>query len=248
MAKVSDIVSSVITELSQVPGVATQIYASGRIQQFVQNAYRMEINEMWWPRYMTYIDVSPDGTTGALTSDLQGPISFIDDYEDIAAVYMPNSNRKLREHPQSVNPGLLNTGMNTWYITPDYTVPHRPFRIFPTTSTGTVKVWARQHNTLPLASTDNIFIDDLLLMWDACWQYAVDDGTVPQQVSKYQMLATQRRKSLKASLAQQPLELDPRFPSGAIVYDEPSNDWFTTGPSQPFTLDQSALDGKDVLE
>lgn len=229
MALVSDIVASVITELSQVPGVATQIYASGRIQQFIQNSYRMEISEMWWPRYMTFIDVTLDGQTGAITSDLQGPLSTIDDYEDIARVYMPNSNRQLREMPQSVSPGLLNTGMECWYMTPDYLIPHRPFRVYPPQSQGTLKVWARQHNKLPFSSTDQVYIDDLLLMYDACWMYAIDDGTVPAQVTKYQMMAQKRRTRLKAMLMQQPLELDPRFPSGAIVYDEPSNDWFTIG-------------------
>jgi hypothetical protein len=227
MASVTDIASLVITEISQVPGVATQVYASDRIKLFIQNAYQMEIKEMWWPRYMYYQQVSPDGVTGMLTSDLKGPISFIDDYEDIAAIYMAGSNRKLREFPQSVNPLLMTSGLNTWYMQPDFTVPHRPFKVYPTVSTGPVLVWARQHNTLPLSDNDQIYIDDLLLRYDACWMYCVDDGTVPAQVNKYQMLATKRRQQLKASLMQQPLELDPRFPSGAIVYDEPSQDWFT---------------------
>jgi len=227
MTTVSDIVSNVITEISQVPGVATQVYSADRIRLFVQNAYEMEINELWWPQYMYFQQVSPDGTTGAITSDLKGPISFIDDYDDIAAVYFANSNRKLREFPQSVNPLLMTSGMNSWYVAPDYSVPHRPFKVYPVTSTGPLLVWARQSNTLPLSLTDDIKIDALLLRYDACWMYAVDDGTVPAQVNKYQMLATKRRQQLKAALAQQPLELDPRFPAGAIIYDEPSQDWFT---------------------
>jgi hypothetical protein len=228
---VKDLVNSVITEISQVPGVATQIYAADRIKEFIQNAYRMEINEMWWPQYMYYQLVGIDGVTGALTSDLKGPLSFIDDYGDIAAVYRNGSNRKLRELNQSINPDLMTTGLDTWYLAPDYSVPHRPFRVYPITSTGPVKVWARQQNTLPFALTDSVFLDGLLLKYDACWMYAIDDGTVPAQVSKYQMLATKRRQQLKANLAQQPLELDPRFPSGAIVYDEPSQDWFTLNQS-----------------
>ena len=35
---VQDVVKAAITELSQVPGLATQIYATPRLQQFVQNA------------------------------------------------------------------------------------------------------------------------------------------------------------------------------------------------------------------
>jgi len=229
MTQVSDIVGSVITELSQVPGVATQKYASDRIRQFVQNAYRMEYNEMWWPRYMFYQTIPL--SNGQLTQDIKGPLNFVDDYENIAAVYMEGSNRKLREKPQSVNPNLLTTGLDTWYMEPNYAVPHRPFIVYPTPSSRSVVVWARDSQSLPFSDTDNILLDDLLLMYDACWMYAVDDGTVPAQVNKYQMLATKRRQQLKASLAQQPLELDPRFPSGAIVYDEPSQDWFTISES-----------------
>jgi hypothetical protein len=52
---VSNIVSSVINLLSQVPGIATQIYASNRIQQHVQDAFLLELEEMWWPDYMCFI-------------------------------------------------------------------------------------------------------------------------------------------------------------------------------------------------
>jgi hypothetical protein len=56
--------------------------------------------------------------------------------------------------------------------------------------------------------------------------YAVDDGTVPAQVNKFQMLAANRRKQMKATYAQQPLELDPRFPANAnIIYAEEQS-WF----------------------
>ena len=41
---VQDIVKAAITELSQVPGLATQIYATPRLQQFVQNALLLEVS------------------------------------------------------------------------------------------------------------------------------------------------------------------------------------------------------------
>ena len=46
---VQDVVKAAITELSQVPGLATQIYATPRLQQFVQDAFQLELEEMWWP-------------------------------------------------------------------------------------------------------------------------------------------------------------------------------------------------------
>ena len=214
---VRDIVNAVITELSQVPGVATQIYASGRIRQYVQDAYQLEVDELWWPRYMLWQTVSVDGATGLLTADLKGPISYIDEYEDIRAVFPAGSNRQLVEFPQSMNPdGIVSTGSSSrLFVTPDYTVPHRPFKVIPPT-TLSVTVHARQSTPLPLSDDTTVYMDNLLLQYDAAWAYCVDDGTVPAQVNKFQMLATARRRRLTAAMAQQPLLLDPRFPSANV--------------------------------
>src|SRR5580765_1297703 len=157
-AVVRDIVNAVINELSQVPGVATQIYASGRILQHVQDALLLEIEEMWWPDYMTYIGpIALDGTTGTLTAALVGPLATIREYRDVAAVYPSNSNRKLRELPQSINPFALTSGMASWFIAPDYTTTGKPFKVFPPDSTGSVVVWARQRPVLPLGIDDTVY-------------------------------------------------------------------------------------------
>jgi hypothetical protein len=211
---VSDIVNSVINELSQVPGIATQIYASGRILQHIQDALLLELEEMWWPDYMCYLGPIPlDGTTGRLTQDLIGPLATITEYRDVAAVFHANSNRKLRQLPQSINPMLLTSGLSSMYMAPDYSVAGRPFRVYPPDSTTGVVVWARQRPKLPLANSDTLYIDQLLLQYDAAWMYCVDDGTIPAQVNKFQVLAQNRRRMIKASFSQQPIALDPRFPS-----------------------------------
>jgi hypothetical protein len=213
-AVVSDIVSAVINELSQVPGIATQIYASGRILQHVQDALLLELEEMWWPDYMAFIGpIALDGSTGRLAADLVGPLATIMEYRDIAAVYPSTSNRKLRELPQSMNPFLLTGGLSTYYIAPDYVVPARPFRVYPMDSTVSVVVWARQRPVLPLMNSTIVYIDHLLLQYDACWMYAVDDGTIPAQVNKFQVLAQNRRRMVKAGYSQHSLVLDPRFPA-----------------------------------
>jgi hypothetical protein len=209
-----DIVSAVIVELSQVPGTATQTYAAGRILQHVQDAFLLEFEDFWWPDYVTYLGpIALDGTTGRLTQDLVGSLATITEYRDIAAVFPSDSNRKLRELPQGINPFTMTSGSAQMFLAPDYTTAARPFRVYPPDSTGSVVVVARQRPTLPLATTDTLYIDRLLLQYDACWMYAVDDGTVPAQVQKFQMLAEKRRRSVQASFAQHPLELDSRFPA-----------------------------------
>jgi len=210
---VTDLINDVITELSQVPSIAVQIYAAPRIRLFLYNASMQEINELWWPAYMRTLTVAIDDA-GMLQSDVFGIISPCGDYSDVQAVFPQGSNRKLRELPQSINPNLLGSG-KPYYITPDYTYNARPFRVVPGQA-GNVDVRFRQHD-LPFNEASQTYMDRLLMIYDACWMYAVDDGTVPAQVQKYQMLAANRRKRLKAAYAQQPLELDPRFPSGEVL-------------------------------
>ena len=214
-AVVSDIVKAVINELSQVPGISTQVYSSDRILQFVQNAWSMEIEEMWWPDYMVWcVNIPLDGVTGSLTQDLSGPISNIDEYGDVRIVWPENNmGRRLTEMPADVNPNAL-TGTGQLFMYPDYSVPHRPFRVWPVGATGVVTVHARQRNKLPMVMTDVVYIDPLLLQYDSAWMYCIDDGTVPAQANKFQGMATTRRRMMKTRYAMQPQTLDARMAGG----------------------------------
>lgn len=225
---ISDVIGGVITELSQVPGIATQIYASDKIRMFIQNAITMEQDEIWWPKLMWYQKVSLDGVNGLLTEDLKGPISFIDDYDDINAVYPDGSNRKISALPPSINPFNLTSGsgIGPVFISPDATAVHRPLRVWPGSSTGSIVVFARQSSPFPSSDNDLVYMDPLLLQYDAAWMYAVDDGTIPSQVNKFQMLAAKRRKQVIAATVQHPMMLDPRFPADPTLFDN-SADTFT---------------------
>ena len=222
---VGDIVNSVINLLSQVPGVATQIYASGRIQQHVQDAFQLEFDDYFWPSYLAYVKVPLDPVTGLLASDVIGPLGPIRDYGDIQSVWPADSNRKVLELPQSINPfTLTGGGVRAIYMVPDSTVENRPIRIVPADSTGPIVILGLQRPKMPLNLTDPVFLDPLLLQYDACWMYCVDDGTVPSQVNKFQVLAQKRRTMMKTALAQNPLPLDPRYPVDI------SSDFFTPVP------------------
>jgi hypothetical protein len=153
-----------------------------------------------------------------LMQDLQGPISLISDYDNIRAVFPENSNRQIPEFPMSRNPSAVISGSRL-FITPDYAAQYRPFRVIPPGNAINVVVHARQTSPLPFDDGTTVYIDNLLLQYDAAWMYCVDDGTVPAQVNKFQMLAAKRRKQLRAALAQQPLLLDPRFASDMNAWD-----------------------------
>lgn len=224
--RVRDIVNAVITELSQVPGVATQLYSANRIQQHVQDAFQMEFDDFWWPQYETFVQSGLDGATGALTQDLQGPLGFITDYTNIKSVWPGVTQRKVRELPQSVNPYALSGATWPMYMVPDYTVPNRPFKVFPVTATGTVTVQAVQRPTMPLSLDTVLYLDMLMLQYDAAWMYCVDDGTIPAQVNKFQMLAAKRRTIARSMTSQQPIPLDPRRMSEEFMGDSVDSSYF----------------------
>ena len=206
---VQDVVKAAITELSQVPGLATQIYATPRLQQFVQNAFLLEQQEMWWPQLSFHHTIAIDPATGMLTADVVGPIGPANDYGDIRAVFPSDSNRALPELPLSMNPTMV-TGSRFRFIRSSTAQENRPVRVLPAGVSGSVTVVFMQTPTMPMALTDKVYLDQLLLLYDACWMYAVDDGTVPAQVNKYQVLASNRRKKMLAQFTQHPLALDSR--------------------------------------
>jgi len=210
-----DIVKAVIVEISQVPGLATQVFSADRILKYVEDAFKLEIDEEWWPQYMHWFGPVPlDGVTGMITQDLTGPLSSIDDYGDIRAAFPDGSNRRIAQLPPMLNPSTLG-GTGRLFMEADGSIPHRPLRIWPKTAVGPIWIHARQEvAAYPITDTDTLLIDDLLLTYDAAWMYCVDDGTVPGQVNKYQGLAHKRRQQVIADMAQQPLMLDPRFPDG----------------------------------
>jgi hypothetical protein len=209
--RVDDIVAAVITELSQVPGVATQVYAADRIRQFVQDAFLMEFDDFPWPQYLDYVTTQGDGTTGRLANDLVGAIGPISDYSDIRSVFRTETSKKVMALPQSVNPFVM-TGSSALYMSPDGAIPNRPFRVWPQTSVEQLVVQGMQRPRLPFGSDDTVLIDPLLLQYDASWMYCVDDGTVPAQVNKFQVLAQKRRQIVISALNNQPIPLDPRIP------------------------------------
>jgi hypothetical protein len=223
-AVVGDIVNAVINLLSQVPGFVTQTYASGRILQHVQDALLLELEEMWWPDYMAWIGPIPI-ENGIPTIDLVGPLATITEWRDVAAVFPTDSNKKLSELPTNINPSLLTSGKPR-FVYPSYVTPNRPFAVLPPTSDTSVYAWCRQRPPLPLKTTDRVYIDNVLLQFDACWMYAVDDGTIPAQVNKFQVLAQNRRRMVKAGFAQHPLELDPRTSGDAAMEGVEDTTWF----------------------
>lgn len=225
-----DLVGMVINELSQVPGAATQKYSSPIIMQYIQNAYLMEIEDVWWPQCMAAFSVAIDPSNGKLASDLTTGGRSITEFGDIRVVYGPRGGRALPQLPFNVDPTPLlvpaapgATLGQPIYINPDYAIPNRPVSVLPYASTGPITVIGRFRETLPFGNSTSIILDPLLLMYDAAWMYCVNDGTLPAQVAKYELLIRKRRQQMISAFNNQPLLLDSRL-------IQASNEW----TEQPF--------------
>lgn len=218
---VSDIVADVITELSQVAGVSTQVYASPRIQQHLQDATILMMDEMWWPELMQFYQVVPDGVTGRITTDLVSALKNhkVSRYQDIEGVFPIALNKPLMTLPPRFNPFTL-SGTNSVYITPDATYPLRPFSVWPTTAADQLAVHARAYPIIPMSTTDTVYLDRLLLTYLAAYMFAEDDGTNPGQIAKFKAMFEKRLEQVKASWQQQSIQLDPRFPTTEYEWSE----------------------------
>ena len=212
---VSAIVDRAIVQLSQVPGVSTQVYAADRLLQYVEDAFDLVFEEHWWSAYQSYISADLDGTTGHLTSDLLPttpvsiPETYITDYKNIGTAWLSDSNRPIPELSPGQNPLLLSGG-RPLYRMADYTFARRPIIIYPIDATGTITMSVRQEPTHPFALTDTVYLDAMMLAYGAAFLFAADDGTNPGQVSKFQALFKQRTDRMIAADNTGALRLDSR--------------------------------------
>ena len=107
-----------------------------------------------------------------LTQDFIGPLATITEYRDIAGVFPENSNRKLRELPQSINP--LHCRAVEVHSTLLQITQHpldRLRSILPVAQSVCV-VWARQRPKLPLTFTDKLYLISCccsMMRWMYAW-------------------------------------------------------------------------------
>lgn len=221
--KVSDICNDVIIELSQVPGVNTQIYGTPKIQQQLQGAIIMMMEEEWWPQHRQYFyNIVSDGTTGRITSDLAvtGLLNHtVRRFQDIENVFPSTLNRPLRALPPRFNPATL-TGSSSVYITPDAQFALRPFAVLPVTSTDLLTVVARAYPAIPIGLTDLVYLDRLMLVYLTAYMYEEDDATNPGAIAKFKNLFEKRLEQVKKGWAQHSIPLDPRFATTEYEWSE----------------------------
>lgn len=188
----ADLIVDVESELYQVPGISTQVYAQDMLMRKIINAYLMIATdpEVRWKRFRTTTEYTLDGTTGRTTADVSLTYRTFD---DIYSVFPENSDEPLKSGGIRHNLRLI-TG-----TTPQIYVPDSVgiIRIVPITSVGKIVVVGRH---LPRVSgltlEDTIPFDYLTIVYFVCWQSCVDDGANPAMAEKFQSMYENRIKQL----------------------------------------------------
>ena len=185
MATFADLITRATRRLSMVPGLGTQIYAEDVIADIIQQRFNMLYKQAWWPQFMSWQTWTLDGTTGRVTDTITSLLKGDEPFEDIRAIWPTSSDTDvpLPRLPGDVVPTTL-TGTEPYYYEPDNT---KIFRILPTTATGTLELHVR---TRPDDFTDDSTVDfnAEVLVFGACWDYVLDDGTNPEQAENFRML------------------------------------------------------------
>ena len=205
----SVLIADVIERVSLVPGAGTQVYAEDRIAQMIQDKFDAVFSELWWPDYMQWFTRTINGTTGLPTIDLRIAGSSlpsadgdgISTYFDVRAVFRSNSDSELPATPRGINPNRL-TGTTAIYC--EGINDSKLIKFWPVTATSTVNIHARSHPGI-LTNNSNVFIDRLLLVSGAAWDYLEDDATAPGAAEKFQVAFESRLQQMKEMYSQQPI-------------------------------------------
>lgn len=198
----SDLITRVERELSQVPGLAVQTYAKDAIAQKIISTFELIYSDRNWKRFKTTEQRTLDGVTGKVTT----PFTEITAFDDIVRVYPATTGVALTLLPTEYNPLIgFSGGLPRYY---GYSsAAGKLITVYPLNSSGDIIVLGQVHQAEDFVLSDTIPFDDLALVWGAAWQYAVDDATNPGAVAKFSGLFEARKKQLYSNQTAEPIAL-----------------------------------------
>lgn len=175
MATLAEIITRVQNLLSLAGGLNVQTYAQPKIVEFVTMGYNTLYKKHFWKDYTTVEKFTLDGTTGRVTADLSAKIKS---FKDIEYIWYQDYATPLPIAPSNRSPDMIrqlsfsNSGIASC-----------PFVIYPIDNTGEVWVSYRTKATLPFAETDEIPMDDELLVRWAAMMYLTFDNANQAAIS-----------------------------------------------------------------
>jgi hypothetical protein len=199
------LITDVERALYQSAGAQVQIYSQDIIQQQLQHAFNHLFDLHWWPRFITRLVLTLDGTTGQTTTLPTG----ITDYRDIRYVFAGNYTRPLAKLSLDANPASVNLGSGGFPRFIEGTNDTKLFRVYPITATGTVTVVGRARPA-DYDIDQLVTMDPTLLVHFAAWSYFTDDASNPAAAERHQGLFENRLKHVEDTEFNEPIQLNTR--------------------------------------
>lgn len=169
MATLGELITRVQNLLSLAGGLNVQTYAQPKIVEFIQMGYNTLFIKRFWRDYTKVEKFTLDGTTGRVTADLSTKIKS---FGDIEYIFYKDYATPLPIAPSNRAPDMIrqlsfsNSGIASC-----------PFTIYPMDNTGDVWVTYRTKAILPFNETDEVPMnDELLIRWAAMMYLTFDNA------------------------------------------------------------------------
>ena len=181
-----------IKKLSLYSGTDVQIYAEDRIADTIIDAYNELIDERFWSDCMQWNEFTLTGENGIVGETVS---NYIKDFNDIECIYSEyNKRHQLRKSHNTTIPQAIEGNVPQLYI--KSANPDKVFAVIPFNSTDKLYVRSRVRLT-EIYPQDIVPFDSLALVYKACWQYTVDDGSNPNEQQKFKQLFESRMQELR---------------------------------------------------
>lgn len=203
----SSLVLDVHAKLRLVPGTAVQVYNEDYTAQLLRETYYSLAREpeFWWPQFMSWSTITPDGTTGKPTTSFNTTdVPWKVRHEDIRCVIPVSDHRPLAVFPRTANPTFVT------YTRPyvDFiNDPYKLFRILPVTTTESFSVHVRQIEPIVVAD-DLLLFDDIVLVNRVAWMIATNNGNNPSNGMVFLSDFEAALNRVKLTYSDMPSELD----------------------------------------
>jgi hypothetical protein len=203
---VAGAIQQVARHMSMVNGSGMTPYSPELVTSYLMAAHEFIKGEQPWDELEIVHIRTLDGTTGKITEG----ITEVTDWKDTIRIYHESSATPLPK-VTGYNNALIATSLIGYKGLSRAVDPGPAFSLvqfYPLILAGRVMFVSK--TTFDFNNMDlRIPIDWWLHVYHASWQYALDDGTNPGQIKKYELLFNERMRQVKSKENGRPVSMDP---------------------------------------
>lgn len=203
---VQDAINQVARNISLVNGDGMTPYSPDLIESYLDGAHQFIKDEQEWHDFDVVYNRTLDGSTGLITEGITG----ISDAREITRIYHTSSMTPLPKVSLYNNKQVSTSLIGYEYLNreDDPGPSFKLVRFYPLILTGDVRI--EGHKTFDFTDRNLVIpVDWWLHVYHASWQFALDDGTNPGQIAKYETMFNTRLKQVKEKENNKPISLDP---------------------------------------